>query len=490
MQKDRRSPGGWLLDHPWAIVLTAGFVWFVFWVMGTRQTDHQVKANFASAFNLVPGLAISVDGIEVGKIGKVKYQDGKSLVEIGINDDKYWPLHEGTKVISRWGTTIGSGTRRLDLEPGPMTAPEIKQDGIIPTADTQPAVDVDLVLNTFNKKTRGSLTSWQKRMSSSFQGKEKDLNETLANSDDGVKAAKDVLSDLATDSFALSALVKNAHRTTSTLATRDDAVRGLVTVAARTFETFASNTKGTQDSISELTPTFQQARSSLRRVDASIGNLDQLVAELKPGAQALRPLAASARPAFADLREIVPTTLATLRTGTKAAPKITSLLRTATPFTARGADVFKDIAPMLACIRPYTPELGGAIVGLGSSHATYDLKNGQYIGADSQLDPTAPPMFRGRVVKVNGQDKIVQYGLRAQPQLNAGSLELTGDFDSSTFVGKGDQSANGIKQYAFPRPPGYNAGRPQFIPECGITKDALDANKDPEAKKNLGKVGK
>jgi hypothetical protein len=36
-------------------------------------------------------------------------------------------------------------------------------------------------------------------------------------------------------------------------------------------------------------------------------------------------------------------------------------------------------------------------------------------------------------------------------------------------------------RYAFPRPPGYNAGQSWFLPECGAGPEALDASKDPEA---------
>jgi len=35
--------------------------------------------------------------------------------------------------------------------------------------------------------------------------------------------------------------------------------------------------------------------------------------------------------------------------------------------------------------------------------------------------------------------------------------------------------------YAMPRPPGLNAGKPWFLPQCGVTKDALNAELDPEA---------
>ena len=477
MTKDRRSPVGWLLDNPWAVVMAAVFVWFTFWVIGTRKTDHQVQASFSSAFNLVPGLAIQVDGQEVGKIAKVKYDNGKALVSIGINDGEFWPLHQGTKVISRWGTTIGNGTRRLDIVPGPTAAPAIPQGGIIPTSDTQPAVDVDLVLNALNKKVRGHLSSWQTEMAASFKGKEKDLGALLDQADDGTNAASNLLSDLGTDTFALKGLIANGQRTTSTLAGRDNAVRNLVTVAARTFETFANNTQGTQDSIAELSPTLQQARSTLRRTDASIGNLDALVSELKPGAKALRPFAASARPAFADLRQIVPSTLSTLRTARIAAPTIKNLLTQATPFVTKGAPVFSALAPMVGCVRPYAPEAGGALMGLSTSHQEYDLKASRFEGGlDGLADPTSPPTYTGRVFDVNGVKKIQSYGLRAEVQGSSSSVTKPGNSEIYTNLG--------IKQYAFPRPPGFNAGQPMMMPECGITKDAFDASKDPESVSN------
>lgn len=483
MRKERRNnPLGWGLDHPWMIVLAAVMVWFTFWVIGTRHTNHQVKASFASAFNLVPGLAILVDGQEVGKIGHVKYENGKALVTIGINDNEFWPLHQGTKVISRWGTTIGNGTRKLDIIPGPATAPAIPQGGIIPTTDTQPAVDVDLVLNALNKKVRGSLSSWQTGMGNSFKGKEKDLGALLDQSDDGTNAASDLLSDLGTDTFALKGLITNGRRTTSVLAGRDNAVRNLVTVAARTFETFANNTQGTQDSISELSPTLRQARSTLQRTDQSIGNLDQLVTELRPGAKALRPLAAAARPAFADLRQIVPSTLATLRTGRTAAPSIRALLAQGTPFVTRAAPVLTDLAPMFACVRPYAPETGGALLGLEQAHGTYDLEPSRRAGV---VDPSDPMAFTGPEVKVNGKSYYVSHGLRAEVQASSSSLTKPGEsklFTSGTGLG--------VKMYAFPRPPGYNAGQPMMMPECGITKDALDASKDPEAESNMAAYAK
>ena len=130
-------PGGWLRcgtgpSTTRGDLLLIGFgVLFAWWAIGTRSQDHHVKAAFPTAFNLAPGMDVQVDGIDAGKISKVEYKDGRSVVEIGINEERYWPLHDGTTVKQRWGTTIGSGTRLIELEPGPANAPELEEGGII-----------------------------------------------------------------------------------------------------------------------------------------------------------------------------------------------------------------------------------------------------------------------------------------------------------------------------------------------------------------------
>src|SRR3954451_16140947 len=170
---------GRVLDRPGLIVLAVICVLFTIWAVGTRTQPHHVKASFGPAFNLVPGLAVSVDGLEVGKVGKVRYDNGKAQVEIGIDDDHFWPLHQGTKVVSRWGTTIGSGTRRLDLIPGPASAPKLPEDGIIPTADTQAAVDVDQVLDAFTKPVRNHLRNLVDVTDKGLTGHARQLNQGL-----------------------------------------------------------------------------------------------------------------------------------------------------------------------------------------------------------------------------------------------------------------------------------------------------------------------
>jgi len=467
MRKSRTGAATWLVGHPWYIVVAVICALFTWWAIGTRVQSHYVRAHFDHAFNLVPGLAVSVDGQEVGKLKKVKYSDGDAIVEIGIDDERFWPLHEGTKAVSRWGTTIGSGTRRIDLLPGKTTGRPLKEGGAIPAVDTQPAVDLDLVLNSLNTRVRGQMRRFMTGMDHGLRGRADEIQGALHTSSGGVESTGDVMADLAGDTAALRSFVSSTHRVTNTLAGRAGAVRGLITVAAQTFDTFASNTRATQSSIDELAPTLRQASTTLGRVDTSAEKLDRLMTSLAPGARRLTPLARTATPVMAQARATLPVAVRSVEAATTSLPRLTGLLKAAGPFAKLGPGVFGDLAPMVGCVRPYAPEAGGAIVAGAAWVQNYDLVNGRDVPEAKALD--LPPTYVGK--RVDGL--IKQHHATAQPVASTTSL------DSQVLSPEKYVALTG-KSYAAVRPPGLSVGQPWFIPECGITPDGLDPSKDSE----------
>lgn len=462
------ASGRWIIGHPWSIIALAATVWFVVWVIGTRQQPHHIKVAFPTAFNLTSGLDVSIDGLDAGKISKVEYKDGRSVVELGIYDE-YWPLPQGTTATSRYGTTIGSGTRRVDLKLGPANAPKIEDGGIIAAKDTRPAVDVDAVLNTASAATRQDATNLTENLKRATDGTEDEANASIGATGRGLKDIDGFLKDLGSDSVALSGLITNADRLTKVLAARSGQVSDLVSVSARTFEAFASRTAEIQATLDGVQPAMREARTTLARVDGSLGGLTQLVDDIEPGAKRLKPLAKSATPALKNLSSIVPSALSTVRTTTRVAPELNTLLTNGQPFFAKVGRVTKELQPMLHCIRPYTPEGVHAVMNLGSWVSRYQL-----VSPTEQIETALlnqPPVYRGR--KENGKHR--QHGLQARLQASAASVHAN-PLSPEAFV-----KISG-KRYAYPRPAGYAANDPQWMPECGITPDVLDASKDSESK--------
>jgi ABC-type transporter Mla subunit MlaD len=455
-----------VLDHPWRLLLILGAVLFANWAIGTRSEPHHVRAEFTNAFNLVSGLPVDVDGLQVGMISGVQFDHstpgGGAIVTIGISDSRFWPLHRGTGVQTRFGSTIGNGTRRLDLTPGPASAPAIPDGGIIGTPDTLPTVDVDQILNVFSRSTRTHLQGMLGNLAAGVSGQSLALHDGLNSAPPAVAAANGVFSDLAGDTFALRGLVINADQLTATLAQRAPAISDLVTVAGRTFGVIAAHANGVQQSIQRLPGALTGARGTLAKLDSSVGTLSRLITDLRPGAAKLSPLARAAGPALAELRSIVPTGVATLTQATAAAPSITRLLTRAIPFMPKVQSVTSQLAPMVACIRPYAPELGGAVVAGNSWISTYALER-----------PNAAPGIT--FVGARQGPYVRQHGVRAMPEASASSLHaVTPGISTQAFI-----NATGL-QYAEPRPPGLSVGQPWFLPQCGAGPDSLNPAKDPE----------
>lgn len=436
---------GYFVDHPWVLVGLAAFVVFSMWVYSTRTQKHEVKAVFSEAVSLYSGLDVRVDGLDAGKIKKIENVDGQAIVTLGIDDDDVWPLRRGATATLRYGSTIGNGTRIIDLENGPKGAPELPDGGIIPNADTVEATEFDQVFDTFDKKTRGQLQSMLRNTGDTFGPREKELGDAVTETGPGLEAVGGFADDLSQDEPALRAFVANTNRVTRTLAARRDDLSGLVQVAASTFNEFANNTAGIQGSLDTFPQAMRETRSTLTRLDGTVGHLDNLMRDLKPGAKQLGGLARDLRPALASLRDTVPLAVQTFRTGRQASPAITSLLKKAQPFSPDASKALTDLAPMLGCLRPYAPEIASLMGHWASFTANYD--SGGHVG---------------RIWANGGPTSVTSL-----PQVS-----------TKTFT---DLTKQG---YALIRPPGYMADpkgltKAYFIPECGYTQDGLDPSKDP-----------
>lgn len=433
-----------ILDRPWVLIMVAFSVALTVVIVKGRSQPHEVKAAFTAGVSLASGLDVQLDGVDVGKITKVQYEDGQAIVTLGIKDDQAWPLHEGTTASLRFGTTIGNGTRSVALEPGPKSAPEIPDGGIISRKNTRTPVEFDQVFNTLDAPTRRRLRSMLDGTATALGGHQKGLQSGLRSAPSGVQTTGDLVGDLLSDETALKGLVSNTDRVTRTLGARRPVISDLVSVAATTFQAFGQRTANVQASLDRFAPTLDDARSTLNRSDSSLDKVDEAFQALKPGAKELPSLAKTANRALVRLEDVAPVAVTTLKTARNVAPRLRSLLDTGTPLMKPAAKALNTVSPMLDCVLPYTPDVVGFFTNWGSAGKNYDTLH-----------------HYARV--------YVREGLSSLNGLLPNSQAVTG-LNSLGFN----------YQYAMPRPPGLNDGKPYFLPECGITKDSMDVTKDPE----------
>lgn len=403
--------------------------------------DHRLRLAFDSAVQVVPSQEVRIAGRKVGKVRSVEEKDGQAIVELGIADDDAWPLRRGTTARLRWGSTSGYALRYVELDPGPRSAPALPDDGLLPRARTTSAVELDQTFRIFRGRGRADLGALVDELGETLGPRAKPLARTLRDSPEGLDQTSAVLDQLGSDEMALRTLVIAGDRTTSALARREGELGQTVGNAAQTFDETATRATAVRAGLERLPRTLTASRSTLRRLDRSLVGLQQLVRGLRPGTSALRRLAPVARGAFTELRSVAPLTARTLRRGTDAAPSVNRLLRTATPFMPRLGSGLRRLAPMAACLRPYTPELTGFM--------------STWIGYSKNFDA------QGRYARILVQAPPVPVG---SPLTSEQAVAIPGR----------------NLRYAMPRPPGMNAGQPWFQPQCGAGPESLDPAKDPE----------
>lgn len=435
-----------VIDRPWvplSAILVALGIW---WIYGTRTQDHEVRAAFTTGVQLYSGLDVRVDGIDAGKVTNIEYQDGQAVVGLGIDDDEVWPLHEGTTAVINWGTTVGNGTRYITIEPGPEDAPEIPEGGLIPSDQTISPVEFDDLFNTFNTKTRDRLQAMLGNTGDTIEGNEAEISAALKNTPGAFESVGNVFAQLIEDEAALQQLVADTENTTSILAARTPEIRDLVSGLAATMDEFGRNENDLRIDIEEFPTTLREARTTLARLDTSVGVLDGLVDDIGPGAQKLSDFAVDARPTLSQLRSTIPNALAVFDAFDNHASNITTMAKRLTKTSKDLDPFFADLAPFVSCLRPYAPEIAGFFSNWNSF-----TKN---------FDGTGQHFARTRL-------SIGAHNFADQPPL-----------PTETVIGTFGYT------YAFPRPPGIGANNDAstafFQPDCGIGPEALDPAADPE----------
>lgn len=410
---------------------------------GGGGEDHRLRAVFERTVQLSPGQELRIAGRKVGEVGSIELADGNAVADLRITEGDVWPLTQGTTAAIRWGSTTSLAYRYVELHPGRPGAPALPEDAVLTKDHTVTPVELDESYRIFRGRTRGDLKRLVGELGDTLDGRGDTIARGLDAAPGGLDGAAQLLQQLGEDRYALRTLVDAGARVTGALAARKGDLGSLADNAAATFDEFARHTRAEQASLDRAPQAFTTATGTLARLDGSLSGLQLLVDDLRPGARGLRTLAGPVRGALTQLRAVAPLATRTLRTGTAAAPGLTRLLSTGTGFLPKLAGVLDQLEPMMGCLRPYAPELAGMLANWTAYNRNYD----------------------------NGGHYARTFPLLANPALVPGTPLNS---QAITTLLKGRLS------YAMPRPPGLNAGKPWFQPQCGAGPESLDPSKDPE----------
>jgi phospholipid/cholesterol/gamma-HCH transport system substrate-binding protein len=227
------------------------------------------RARFTDVTGLLPGDDVRVAGVRVGQVSRIQVVDN-SVAEVAFTVDPDVPVATSVRAKIRYRNLVGQ--RYVALTEGPGEGRPLRADGLIPLAQTAPALDLTVLFNGFRPLF------------------------TALTPDDVNKLAYEIIQVLQGEGGTVADLLQRTASLTNTLADRDAVIGRVITNLNRVLETLATRDKNLDQTISQL----QQFVSGLAADRTAIGDAVTNLADLT-GATA--SLLRDARPALAaDVR--------------------------------------------------------------------------------------------------------------------------------------------------------------------------------------------
>lgn len=413
---------------------------------------HDVFVTVPKATGVVKGQYVRAAGGRVGRVADITPVRRGRAARIKLHlDDEAWPVTKGSRFVLRWGGTINQYNRYIAYERA-ADGPAIAQDGgELPSSVMTVPVEYGELLSVFGTDERRDLKTFLNRSGLALDKAGPQLDRALRVAPPAVEQADDVLSTLDDNRAELETLVRSTARVVSAVNRADPGLGRLVVGAGTTLNATAQEAQGLRGTLEQAPGTFRRATATLRRADRTLVPARDVIRRIGPGVTELRRIATPLNRLMASLEQIGPDAQATLRTAATGAPDVTKLLQRLTTTAPQLTSIAGQADVAVNCIRPYTPE----IVSLGS-------------------------LWGSALSSTDGRDRYI----RAQPEVFLPAPH-NAQYQSSAELIKNNPGVT----YAFPRPPGTQAGQTWFLPECGAGPEALDPTKDPEAR-NFNPISK
>jgi virulence factor Mce-like protein len=139
------------------------------------SAGHALTAQVSSTDAMAVGSDVRIAGRLVGQVTSIKAEDGYADVTFHVDGDD-WPLPSNTTATVRLATLLGQ--KYIQLNPGSSSS-MLPDNGTIGLQSTQPVVDFDQILDTFNTPTRDALTQLIRTTSAAVQNQEGTLQQLI-----------------------------------------------------------------------------------------------------------------------------------------------------------------------------------------------------------------------------------------------------------------------------------------------------------------------
>ena len=396
---------------------------------GGGDEGHRLTLYVSEAATMYPGVPVRIAGQDVGAIATAEpTRDGRARLELRI-DDSGWPLPSDTRFALRFGGTVSSSNRYVELAPG-QAATMLRDHAVIASSRVRLPLEVDELARTLSAPVRRDLRTLLHRGGTALMAAKPPLRRTLSDAPAAISQARAVAEALGSDTRALDTLVRAGDRVTAAIDAADPTLGDLVQDADSAFAAVAGESAALRDTLEHTPALLTSARATLARADRTLLTTRDLSRRLRPAVEEVDRIA---RP----LGELL------VRCGRRGPTRPVRLRRCA--------------------VRQRTStRCSGACAVCRRRHARSSTSSPTSCSASGRTRLSWPgSSVRGRLPRARatartstGASPCRAYPFHTGIPLNTPQVQKL--------------YPPVVTEYAFPRPPGRNAGQPWFLPECGV----------------------
>ncbi|MEH0938960.1 MCE family protein [Micromonospora psammae] len=229
------------------------------------------RARFTDVTGLLPGDDVRVAGVKVGRVRDIRVVDDTvAEVTLTVTDDV--PVATSVRAKIRYRNLVGQ--RYVALSEGPGEGRPLRPDGLIPLAQTTPALDLTVLFNGFRPLF------------------------TALDPDDVNKLAYEIIQVLQGEGGTVANLLRRTASLTNTLADRDAVVGRVITNLNGVLATLAERDRNLDQSISQLQEFVSGLSADRKAIGESLVSIGELTTATAGLLDEVRP------PLAADVRAL------------------------------------------------------------------------------------------------------------------------------------------------------------------------------------------
>ncbi len=254
-------------------------------------STYRVSVLVPDAASLVPGNDVRIGGVQVGTVESVEPEqqaDGSLKAKIDLKlESSVEPLPSDSTVIVRAKSALG--LKYLEIDQG-TSSKGIPAGTTLPLSAARPEpVDIDQLLNTFNKPTRNAIHRNLTEFGTALGGRGVDLNQAIGELRPLLVRLEPVARNLSSPKTGLARFVDALAATAAEVAPVAETQAHMFVSLDTTFRAFANVARPfIQETITKSPPTLDTANTALPQIRPFLSDSALLFHDLQPGAEALR----------------------------------------------------------------------------------------------------------------------------------------------------------------------------------------------------------